>query len=69
LKSRRLVVEGTTTENAAASITTWRVVRDSDTDSPNSGKFADFARTILAVPKSEADAEEATRPKRISRKR
>jgi hypothetical protein len=31
--------------------------------------FADFATSILAVPKSEADAEEAKRPKRTSRKR
>lgn len=38
----------------------------SSEDSPG---FADFATSILAVPKSEADAEEAKRPKRATKGR
>jgi hypothetical protein len=36
---------------------------------PDSPRFVELARANLTVPKSEADAEEAKRPKRTSRKR
>ena len=40
-----------------------------DEEEAGESRFEGFARTILAVPKSEADAEEAKRTKRMSRKR
>jgi hypothetical protein len=41
----------------------------SSTLNPNVSEFDEFTRALLAVPKVEADAEEAKRPKRSAKKR